>query len=314
MVQRGKVLDIEGPTPKFLYSMLKQLDLKIVDWNRVAAELGISNGHAARMRFSRFRNQMEGTTGAQRPGRKRSSKKAENGDKGEKGDPKALIFGMQEPPHPVPGPIMETGDAFQYINSVKCEEGEHRVSFPDMGELYPWSQGIPTSDTNYTPQMNPFMSHEMQHGMAYPGMPSGFPMMSSNPPWFYPPFGMPHDSIMQELPASLPNFNYNIVASLDSTPMSQPEVAPIKAEDDVQLVKVKNEPDIPIKFGMPHDLTMKELTTSLPNFNFNTVASWESTAVNESDNAPVRIEDDVQVAQVKPEPDVSIKVETFQLE
>jgi hypothetical protein len=30
MVQRGKVLEIEGPTPKFLYAMLKQLDLKIV--------------------------------------------------------------------------------------------------------------------------------------------------------------------------------------------------------------------------------------------------------------------------------------------
>lgn len=30
MVQRGKVLEIEGPTPKFLYAMLKQLDLKNV--------------------------------------------------------------------------------------------------------------------------------------------------------------------------------------------------------------------------------------------------------------------------------------------
>lgn len=30
MVQRGKVLEIEGPTPKFLYGMLKQLDLKNV--------------------------------------------------------------------------------------------------------------------------------------------------------------------------------------------------------------------------------------------------------------------------------------------
>lgn len=30
MVQRTKVLDTEGTTPKFLYSMIKQLDLKLV--------------------------------------------------------------------------------------------------------------------------------------------------------------------------------------------------------------------------------------------------------------------------------------------
>lgn len=30
MPQRGKVLDTDGPTPKFLYAMLKQLDLKSV--------------------------------------------------------------------------------------------------------------------------------------------------------------------------------------------------------------------------------------------------------------------------------------------
>lgn len=31
-----------------------------VDWNEVAGNLGISNGHAARMRYSRFKQQMEG--------------------------------------------------------------------------------------------------------------------------------------------------------------------------------------------------------------------------------------------------------------
>ena len=32
-----------------------------IDWNQVAADNGVTNGHAARMRFSRFKQQMEGT-------------------------------------------------------------------------------------------------------------------------------------------------------------------------------------------------------------------------------------------------------------
>ncbi|MCJ1374583.1 hypothetical protein MMC20_005815 [Loxospora ochrophaea] len=50
----------DGVTSKFLYTILKQLDLKAIDWNAVAAQLDITNGHAARMRFSRFKQQMEG--------------------------------------------------------------------------------------------------------------------------------------------------------------------------------------------------------------------------------------------------------------
>ncbi|KAJ6011453.1 hypothetical protein N7451_002865 [Penicillium sp. IBT 35674x] len=321
MVQRGKVLEIEGPTPKFLYAMLKQLDLKNIDWNRVAAEQAISNGHAARMRFSRFRNQIEGKTGAQRPGRKRNSKKVDNVNKGEKGDLKAMVFEMQIPPHPIPGPTtMESGESFQYINSVKFEEGDQRLSFSDIGELYPWSQGSPTSITNYpTPQMNPFMSSEMQHGLAYPGIPSGFPSsfpsMSPNPQWFYPPFGMPQDSPMQDLSISLPDYNYNPVVAWEPTVMNQPKIPPVKAEEDVQLVEVKNEPNFPIKVEMPQEITLQELTTSPPSFNYNPVASWETTSMIQSETAKAGVEDegDVQLVPVKTEPDVPVKIETYQI-
>ncbi|KAJ5643999.1 uncharacterized protein N7484_006506 [Penicillium longicatenatum] len=320
MVQRGKVLEIEGPTPKFLYAMLKQLDLKIVDWNRVAAEQAISNGHAARMRFSRFRNQMEGTTGAQRPGRKRNSKKTGNAEKGGKGDSKALVFEMQQSANPAPGPSMETSGSFQYINAVKSEEGNQRISFPDMGELYPWSQGVPTSDTNYIPQMNHFMSPEIQHGMTYPGMPSsfpsGFPSMPSNPPWFYPSFEMMQDSTMQELTNSLPNFNYNQVANWEPTALNQAGNPPVKIEDDVELVEVKTESNISIKLGMPQDVAMQELTTSLPNFDYAPVPSCESNAMSQSETGSSGrvIEEDVQTVQAKTEPDIPIKVEPYQIE
>ncbi|KPI40051.1 uncharacterized protein AB675_11517 [Cyphellophora attinorum] len=49
----------DGQT-QFLYLILKQLDLKAVNWQEVADGIGIKNGHAARMRWSRFKAQTEG--------------------------------------------------------------------------------------------------------------------------------------------------------------------------------------------------------------------------------------------------------------
>ncbi|KAI9894836.1 MAG: hypothetical protein M1814_000056 [Vezdaea aestivalis] len=48
------------PQARFLWTILKQLDHKSIDWNEVARDLKITNGHAARMRFSRFKGQIEG--------------------------------------------------------------------------------------------------------------------------------------------------------------------------------------------------------------------------------------------------------------
>jgi hypothetical protein len=75
-LRRSTPLPNEATTAKFLYTILKQLDHKSVssdvllifyptnvrqiDWPLVASELDITNGHAARMRFSRFRQHMEG--------------------------------------------------------------------------------------------------------------------------------------------------------------------------------------------------------------------------------------------------------------
>jgi hypothetical protein len=93
----------EGHMTKFLYSILKQLDLKPVsilstslrtfsvliwgqiDWSLVATELEISNGHAARMRYSRFKQQMEGTVSVSRTAKPK--KTATKGDtvKGDSG-------------------------------------------------------------------------------------------------------------------------------------------------------------------------------------------------------------------------------------
>ncbi|KAI9825235.1 MAG: hypothetical protein M1832_001269 [Thelocarpon impressellum] len=79
----------DGAHAKFLYTILKQLDLKSIDWNAVAGQLDITNGHAARMRFSRFKAQMEGHQPSPRkraaPGSSPRTKKIIKTEKGEKG-------------------------------------------------------------------------------------------------------------------------------------------------------------------------------------------------------------------------------------
>ncbi|CRG89782.1 hypothetical protein PISL3812_06821 [Talaromyces islandicus] len=78
--RRSKTMPTEGHMTKFLYSILKQLDLKPIDWSLVATELEISNGHAARMRYSRFKQQMEGTVSVPRAAKQQPKKGVGKGD------------------------------------------------------------------------------------------------------------------------------------------------------------------------------------------------------------------------------------------
>lgn len=61
-LRRNNTFSTDSPAARFLYTIIKQLDLKSIDWNLVAASHGITNGHAARMRYSRFKQHMEGVT------------------------------------------------------------------------------------------------------------------------------------------------------------------------------------------------------------------------------------------------------------
>ncbi|KAF4625464.1 hypothetical protein G7Y89_g12702 [Cudoniella acicularis] len=70
---------------RLLYAILSQKCLKDIDWNKVAHDpilsQEITNGHAARMRYSRFKKQMDGTTGIvnkQKNPRPRKSKVEKN--------------------------------------------------------------------------------------------------------------------------------------------------------------------------------------------------------------------------------------------
>ncbi|KAF7506606.1 hypothetical protein GJ744_011643 [Endocarpon pusillum] len=86
-LRRNKTLSPDGQTAKFLYTIIKQLDLKAIDWNLVAGTLEITNGHAARMRYSRFKQHMEGAVTqprAPRASKKEGKEGKEVGKKGKK--------------------------------------------------------------------------------------------------------------------------------------------------------------------------------------------------------------------------------------
>lgn len=150
-MRRSKAMPTDGPTAKFLYAIIKQLDLKSVsvlrrgnasllilfqqiDWNMVAASLEISNGHAARMRYSRFRQQMEGTTST--PRGSRPKKNAGKCDKGG-GNPKAGL--KQDPgssPPAVKREIAENGVVVKQENGLFAPQNS-------MLKHEPYSQDVP---------------------------------------------------------------------------------------------------------------------------------------------------------------------------
>ncbi|KAI9785469.1 MAG: hypothetical protein M1839_009210 [Geoglossum umbratile] len=102
----------DGAHAKFLYTILKQLDLKSIDWNLVASQLDITNGHAARMRFSRFKQHMEGVVpgtrrraGSVGGGRAAKRSKGEKSKKGKK--EKEVAGGEKEDDDPSAAPTAE---------------------------------------------------------------------------------------------------------------------------------------------------------------------------------------------------------------
>ncbi|KAJ2902370.1 hypothetical protein MKZ38_000687 [Zalerion maritima] len=103
---------------RFLFAILKQKNLKDIDWNKVAHDpilaQEITNGHAARMRYSRFRSAMLGLE-PQRRNRTNKDKnkvvkpkkepKARRGNSEEatiKGEPEHLIDSDRVKPDPEP--------------------------------------------------------------------------------------------------------------------------------------------------------------------------------------------------------------------
>ncbi|BDD55857.1 hypothetical protein MPDQ_004873 [Monascus purpureus] len=165
-IRRSKTMPTDGPTCKFLYTIMKQLDLKSIDWNLVASQLDISNGHAARMRYSRFRQQMqimEGITPITRTNRPRKS-----GSKGEKGsaktDGQSVKHSTSASPPPVvpklePGIGCHESSPFESKSFIKSEQIMHAA--PNLAAIPPAVpaphmmpspfQGVPEPMVQYPP-------------------------------------------------------------------------------------------------------------------------------------------------------------------
>ncbi|KAK4869024.1 hypothetical protein LT330_006633 [Penicillium expansum] len=228
MGQRNKVLETDTPTAKFLYTIIKQLDLKSVDWNRVASDVEVSNGHAARMRYSRFRQQMEGTTGANKP--KRKSKKAKTIE------PPVEMQGIFPMAPPLVIPTMESIDSSLPGNPfIKCEPGtEGNTHLQSLIHHSPqFISETSTEGQYYFPQ--DFASMQFQVASSIPsGIPSPSPTSSSfMNPYQFPsaPTGYPYSSPstqygfeMREFGQLQPFSNYAPIISWEPRPPSRQEV------------------------------------------------------------------------------------------
>ncbi|KAL4999283.1 hypothetical protein BDV10DRAFT_184446 [Aspergillus recurvatus] len=190
VVRRSKTMPIDSPTAKFLYTIIKQLDLKGIDWSLVASQLEISNGHAARMRYHRFRNQMEGYQPQQRkrPANKLSSKTSTS--------PCKAGLRKESSPSPSPAPMVKPEPSEENLCDpnnpyIKTEQqpyeqqvprlaghqqyGSHRISAP-YPQPHPHAHSsafLPSIAAPYHYQMAPLTPElRMSSTPAYPPVPA----------------------------------------------------------------------------------------------------------------------------------------------
>ncbi|KAL4802774.1 hypothetical protein BDV18DRAFT_163736 [Aspergillus unguis] len=121
VTRRSKTMPIDSPGAKFLYTILKQLDLKGIDWSLVASQLDISNGHAARMRYHRFRNQMEGINPQQR--KKQTNRVSKPSTNSSKAGHKKIVSSPESSPkiktEPLNDSAYESNNNHPYIKSER---------------------------------------------------------------------------------------------------------------------------------------------------------------------------------------------------
>ena len=216
-----------------------------VDWNRVASDLEISNGHAARMRYSRFKSQMEPSS-AQKNARKRNSKKREKGDP--KGEIPGLIpvpMSMQMPFPMASGPVpkMEPSDSqFSSNPFVKCKPGIQEIpgnpgftGIPDFQQHFP--QTMSPSGMPYPSHMSQYVPHGMQFSTASDGSPSLSSLHVLHYENSYPSMAPPNDASMQNFSLQQPAFHNPPVITWEPPAPSQREPTPVKIEDEPEIIE-----------------------------------------------------------------------------
>ncbi|KAJ8126794.1 hypothetical protein O1611_g6845 [Lasiodiplodia mahajangana] len=170
---------------RFLFAILRQKNLKDIDWNQVAHDpilaQEITNGHAARMRYSRFRTAMLGLEPTKRnrtsppksrvtKSKKDSKSKKDGSTKSESPAPGSPATTSPEPPQPISQTIKQENAPYTYNNRLTPALSPSPASMPPT--TVP-SNGViqhrfltPCSDTDAypTPQM---MAHSPTSDMIH---------------------------------------------------------------------------------------------------------------------------------------------------
>ncbi|KAL2852505.1 hypothetical protein BJY01DRAFT_244503 [Aspergillus pseudoustus] len=185
VVRRSKTMPTDSPTAKFLYTILKQLDLKGIDWSLVASQLEISNGHAARMRYHRFKNQMEGTTSTprKRAANRPTTKSYTAGGSG-KG---SSCFSKEISPQPMQMIKTERTDSLNgfceskpYIKNEIEQYPQHVPSLADIPQFISSQSMPPSASLSRSPLPAPIPYRQVNLGSEF-GMFSG-PSMPMHAP------------------------------------------------------------------------------------------------------------------------------------
>ncbi|KAM0813265.1 hypothetical protein AB5N19_13258 [Seiridium cardinale] len=180
---------------RFLFAILQQKNLKDIDWNKVASNpilaSPISNGHAARMRYSRFRSAMLGLepqprnrTAKEKPNRITKSKKEprdsklkkkEDGVKIESVAESASVAESTEGSSPAPRikqesvpPTYQNSCLTPTSMSTTPAAATHHVIQPRLLTPCSDTDGYPTS-----PAMMPSPAHEMMNPQPSYDFPMG---------------------------------------------------------------------------------------------------------------------------------------------
>ncbi|PYI03806.1 hypothetical protein BO78DRAFT_431857 [Aspergillus sclerotiicarbonarius CBS 121057] len=230
--RRSRAMPIDGPTVKFLYTIIKQLDLKSIDWSLVATELGISNGHAARMRYSRFKQQMEGIVPTPRPARvKKAPKKAAKASptKAELAREPVSPHSATPPPQP---PIKQEPDYLPYGLNPHVKPEDHTQTMPNLSDI-PLAAPSPVESMSHITMMPNWGNIAIAAPPAGEGM-AYYPMsFTPGEPCFYSPMNMVSGLLNEPRPLTWEPFK--------SEPVEEDGI-PDKAIKEEQQEEVKVEP------------------------------------------------------------------------
>lgn len=226
--RKSKPFTPDAQSTRFLYLIIKQLDLKAVNWQEVADNIGIKNGHAARMRWSRFKQHAEGTP----PQPKTPKPKKTDAEKN----------GKRDSEHP--GDLMMADDD-RNEKRVKLEHGlpmPHGYSSYTGFPLPPYPMPAPMPVPMAMPALPPPMvktepSVKPEPGVEVsqrPGVPPGLlceppqrqpqhlPSTNTTPsPTFSTPFA-PNDGDTDDIPIKLLLNSHNATVSMAELQLSSP--------------------------------------------------------------------------------------------